>query len=181
MGVVRWLNTVFLQLLLQRMCSQYVSEKKKCFPMEIYYAFVAFDISHLSARSGVQHTYKGSNVGAFVLLNLDPIRSVFCHSLTVVNFCWFSSHSVVVSLAWVHRAISRLIGAGICWLRFSGVCSKLLSQLSKSESLIVVGRIRNACHTDPVDFGNAALSLPTNNLSRPHGGGNITKSIYLTW
>ena len=39
--------------------------------MEIYYAFVAFDISHLSARSGVQHTYKGSNVGAFVSLNLE--------------------------------------------------------------------------------------------------------------
>ena len=117
----------------------------------------------------------------FIEFRSDPIRSVFCHSLTVVNFCWFSSHSVVVSLAWVHRSISRLIGAGICWLRFSGVCSKLLSQLSKSESLIVVGRIRNACHTDPVDFGNAALSLPTNNLSRPHGGGNITKSIYLTW
>ena len=109
---------------------------------------------------------------------IGAFRSVFCHSLTVVNFCWFSSHSVVVSLAWVHRSISRLIGAGICWLRFSGVCSKLLSQLSKSESLIVVGRIRNACHTDPVDFGNAALSLPTNNLSRPHGGGNIT-NLYI--
>ena len=39
--------------------------------MEIYYAFVAFDISHLSARSGVHHTYKGSDVRAFVLLNLE--------------------------------------------------------------------------------------------------------------
>ena len=39
--------------------------------MEIYYAFVAFHISYLSARSGVQHTYKGSNVGAFVLWNLE--------------------------------------------------------------------------------------------------------------
>ena len=39
--------------------------------MEIYYAFVAFDISHLSGRSGVHHTYKGSDVRAFVLLNLE--------------------------------------------------------------------------------------------------------------
>ena len=39
--------------------------------MEIYYAFVALDISHLSARSGVHHTYKGSDVRAFVLLNLE--------------------------------------------------------------------------------------------------------------
>ena len=54
----------------------------------------------------------------------------------------------------------------------------MLSQLSKSESLIVVGRIRNACRTDPVDFGNATLSLPANNLSRPHGGGNIT-NLYI--
>ena len=39
--------------------------------MEIYYAFVPFDISHLSARSSDQRTYKGSNVRAFVLLNLE--------------------------------------------------------------------------------------------------------------
>ena len=103
---------------------------------------------------------------------IGAFRPVFCHSLTVVNFksnCWFSSHLVVVSLAWVHQSISRLIGAGICWLRFSGVCSKLLSQLSKVSHW----QTRNACRTDPVVFGNATLSLPANNLSRPHGGGNV--------
>ena len=89
MGVVRWLNTVFLQLLLQRMCSQYVSEKKKCFPMEIYYAFVAFDISHLSARSSVHHTYKGSDVRAFVLLNLEDNAT---HSLKFEEI-WQKSNS----------------------------------------------------------------------------------------
>ena len=44
--------------------------------------------------------------------------------------------------------------------------------------MIVVGRIRNVCRTEPVDFGNATLSLPANNLSRPHGGGNIT-NLYI--
>ena len=63
------------------MCSHYVSKKNvrgqaeenaKSFPIEIYSVFfVAFDIStylDLSARSGVEHTYLGSNVRALVLL-----------------------------------------------------------------------------------------------------------------
>ena len=60
------------------MRSQYVYKKNvrgqaeknaKGFPIDIYSVFVALDIStYLSARSGVEHTYLGSNVRALVLL-----------------------------------------------------------------------------------------------------------------
>ena len=36
----------------------------------------------------------------------------------------------IVCLFWCRSVISRLQGAGDCWHRFSGVCSKLVNQLS---------------------------------------------------
>ena len=44
-----------------------------------------------------------------------------------------------------------LYGAGSCRQRLSGVCSKLVSQLFQSESLIVICSVVNALGRVPVD------------------------------
>ena len=57
-------------------------------------------------------------------------RNVIGTFLFVFSYLFLVKLSVVQSFCLI-PSISRLYGAGNCWLRLSGVCSKLVNHLSE--------------------------------------------------
>ena len=71
---------------------------------------------------------------------LLAVRLVNCHVIGcktrnrligVFRSVYYSGQSTVSQLSVLVSLISCLQGAGSCWHRFSGICSKLVNQLSR--------------------------------------------------